>query len=308
MMGKVVGYTTVDRVLSKLYRDLGLSEISETDVTEWIGEAIEAIGAISHLEEVIAFMEVNNHKVQLPPGLQSIIQIARNNQYIGEDTKDACVLPVEIATDCDKSLSDCGCSGEGLFTVNVVMTNCAGELLDDYNVAYYRPIFDLQADYILWAGNSSIYREKFSPVRLSNHNFLGSLVCHEDAGLYNSCSEEYTISGGNLIFSFKEGQIVLGYRRIATDDESGAPLIPDEVSTIEAITSYVTYKYMARLWYLGREGYSDKMQKAEADWFFYKNQAINKARLPHGLDQFEKFKIQKYNLTPDFGRYSRYGK
>ena len=46
-MGRSLQYTTLDRILSKLYRDLGLEEISETDVVEWAGEALEAIGAVT---------------------------------------------------------------------------------------------------------------------------------------------------------------------------------------------------------------------------------------------------------------------
>ena len=37
-MARQFKYTTLDRVLSKLYRDLGLEEISETDVVEWSGK------------------------------------------------------------------------------------------------------------------------------------------------------------------------------------------------------------------------------------------------------------------------------
>ena len=38
-MGRKVQYTTLDRILSKLYRDLGVEEINETDAEERAGEA-----------------------------------------------------------------------------------------------------------------------------------------------------------------------------------------------------------------------------------------------------------------------------
>ena len=36
-MGRKYMYTSVDRILAKVYRDLGLEEISETDLIEWVG-------------------------------------------------------------------------------------------------------------------------------------------------------------------------------------------------------------------------------------------------------------------------------
>ena len=61
-MGRHLQYTTLDRIIAKLYRDLGLEEISETDIVEWSGEALEAIGAITLYEEAVAFIEIENHQ------------------------------------------------------------------------------------------------------------------------------------------------------------------------------------------------------------------------------------------------------
>ena len=46
-----INYTTVNRIFSKVSRDLGIDDFSESDVIEWAGEALEAIDAITMLAE-----------------------------------------------------------------------------------------------------------------------------------------------------------------------------------------------------------------------------------------------------------------
>ena len=67
-MGRHLQYVSADRIIAKLYRDLGLEELNETDIIEQIGEALEAIGAITLYEEAVAFIEIENHQADLPNG------------------------------------------------------------------------------------------------------------------------------------------------------------------------------------------------------------------------------------------------
>ena len=57
-MGRQLNYVSADRVIAKLYRELGLEDIDETSVIEQIGEALEAIGTITLYEEAVAFVEI----------------------------------------------------------------------------------------------------------------------------------------------------------------------------------------------------------------------------------------------------------
>lgn len=309
-MGRKLQYTTLDRVLSKLYRDLGLEEISETDVVEWAGEALEFIGAVTLYEEAVAFVEVENHQADLPNGLHSIIQIARNNKW-SKQNKDLC--PANIITDCTTEEliqdKDCGCSRS--LTDYPVPLDCHGTPLTDYEVAYYRPYFDLQYEYYGW-NHSNRYIQDYTPIRLANHSFFNTVVCEEEDPYSkpyyhaNYSQDEYTIVEDKIRFSFKEGSVAIAYYRQRIDPDTGYPMIPDEVSVITAITMYITMKYMARLWYLGREGYGDKYQKAESDWQWYCKQAGNKQMMIYGVDQHENFKDMKQQLIPKNNRYYGY--
>lgn len=312
-MGRKYQFTTLERVLSKLYRDLGLEEISETDVVEWTGEALEAIGAITLYEEAVAFLEIDNHQADIPNGLHSIIQIARNNRW---EKKEKNLCPANIILDCsteemedsDSESSPCGCTDTDLVYQDFVPLDCDGKIIGDYEVAYYRPYFDLQYEYHLW-GNSHYYKEHYTPVRLANHSFFNTIVCKEEDPsnkVYNYPSngqDEYTIVGDKIRTSFKEGSIAIAYYRQKLDEETGYPMIPDDVSVINAITYYITWKYMSRLWYMGREGYTDKMQESERQWIWYCRQAGNKALMLHGVDEFQNFTESRNQLLPTKNRY-----
>lgn len=294
-MGRKFQYTTLDRVISKLYRDLGLEEISETDIVEWAGEALEAIGAIGLYEDAVAFIEVKNHKATLPIGIHTVTQIARNNKWEPETTTPANIL-LDSAVK-EEDLSE-------LPTFEGVVLDCNGTPVTDYEVAYYRPYFDLQYEYSAWMGSG--YYEQYTPVRLADHSFFESLVCPEAEGLYSSASDEYTIQDNTIKLSFQEGSIAIAYSRQKVDPNTGYPMIPDDISVITAITKYITYHYMARMWYMGREGFGDKMQKSEADWQWYCKQAGNAIMKPFGVDEHQNMLEQRYQLIPNRRRYYGY--
>ena len=74
-------YTSIERIFSKVSRDLGVDKINEADVIEWSAEALEAIGAVTLYEEAVAFIEVKNHQCAIPTGLHRITQVAYNSCY-----------------------------------------------------------------------------------------------------------------------------------------------------------------------------------------------------------------------------------
>lgn len=300
---RVIRKTTMDRVFNKLYRDLGLEEIAEDDVIEWTGEVLEHIGVVNMLEQHVAFIEVSNHRADIPPNLVSIIQIARNRAWDSSKSKKGIciedVIPTQVID------TDPGCIECSPNTGDLVPLDCRGGIIGDYKVAYYRPYFDLQYEYYNW-NISSLYVQQFTPVRLSNKTFFNSIVCEEDERIYINSQDEYTINGDSITFSFKDGQIALAYYSMPLDPETGYPMIPDNVSVIQAITSYITYKYMQRLWYLGREGYTDKYQQAQQDYNWYISQAKNALFGPYGIDDFQNLLEQGMSLLPNLSKYRNF--
>lgn len=314
-------YTSIDRIFAKLSRDLPIDNINESDVIEWSGEALEAIGAVTLYEDAVAFIEVKNHQCSLPSGLHSITQIAKNNCFtecIKEDnTVNLC--PAQVVENIVEEVteeSNCACLAEQSCSqckkADYVILDCEGKPITGYDIAYYRPYFDLQYEYYNW-NSSKMYRTCYSPIRLTNHTFFNSLVneeaCKTDE-LYHSSTEEYTIVNGDTIrFSFKEGSIALAYTRQVVDPETGYPMIPDEYSYTTAITKYITYKLMEREFYANREGSQSRLQKAESDWHWYCKQAGNLALMPKGVDQWQNILDQRNHLLPKMRNYfSFFGK
>lgn len=293
-------YTSIDRIFSKLIRDVK-SDFSESDVIEWCGEALEFIGATRLYEEAVAFIEIRNHQCKLPSGLHSIIQIARNNKW--SNIKDDLFCPQKIKDEVEENCEDCVSDK----SPDYIILDCNGQPINDYELAYYRPYFDLRYEYDLWRG-SSIYTQQYTPIRLTTNNFFNSLVCTDknenNNNIYQSSVDEYTIiQGDTLRFSFKEGSVAIAYLRQVVDNETGYPMIPDNISYTTAIIKYITMKMFERDFYNGRDGSQAKMQKAESDWQWYCKQAGNVDMMPYGDDEYQNLLDQRSYILPQQNRY-----
>lgn len=284
-MARNYKYISLDRILSKVYRDIGMEEVSETDVIEWSGEALEFMSVVSIYEEAIAQVEINNHQGDLPYCLQIIKQVARDNYY---EKKDACKEEPKK----DKKIEP---------QPNVGCTECGERIIKEVQPDSYfnaNPFMFLTTNY---------YKEHYTPVRLSNHTFFNSLVCVEDVDIYKSCVDEYTIVEDKIRTSFEEGLIIISYYRQKIDSDTGYPMIPDTISLVSAITYYITWKYFQRLWYMGREGMSDKMQQAEERWLKYCKQATSEFKMLSGIDEHQNFMESRFNsLIPNRRQYYGY--
>ena len=291
MGNEVSKYVSMDRIFSKLNRDLGIDPSMERDIVEWAGEALEAIGAITMYEEAVAFIEVKNHQAQIPNGTHAIIQIARNTCY--DEVKKCGLCPSDIVQEMEEE------------SHTPIVIDCNGSPLEDYDLAYYRPYFDLRDETGYWTQRYT--SQCFQAVRLANHTFFNSLVCRSsdegDDTPYHSYIDEYTVvEGDTLRFSFREGQIALSYVRQKLDDK-GYPMIPEHYAYQTAVTKYVTYRMMERKFYSGEQGAGAMIQKAEADWHFYCKQARNRSLMPKGVDAWQNIMEQRQYMLPRIRRY-----
>jgi hypothetical protein len=289
-------FVTVDRVFSKVIRDFGLKGINEIEVIEWIGEAMQKMNIRSSYEEAVSFIEVSSYQCEMPLGLQAVIQIARNNCFSSVERLCPSQVIESISSTTEQAPQD------------PVPIDCQGTPLEAFDLAYYRPYYDLTYEYSMWM-QSSIYSSCFSPVRLKTNSFFNSIVCTEQnsESLYKTSSDEYTIVNGNILrFSFESGQIALAYLRQITDKETGYPMVPDFAPYIEALAQYVIYKISSRNFYRNREGSLAQLQYAEKEWAFYCGQAKNRMMFGGGVDQFQNILDQRNYMLPRYNRYSNY--
>ncbi len=296
-----MNYTTMDRIFSKLNRDIN-SSFSEDDIIEWTGEALEFMGTVKAYEEAVAFIEVKNHQVDIPHFTHSIIQIARNTKWTGinncvtptivQASLDACVVKPGVADPCINPTSD------------AVWLDCNGQPIVEYDLAYYRPYFDYQLEYYGWS-NSGCYQQNFVPVRLKTHSFFSSLVCTTQNNIpYNSCKDEYNIVDGSKIrFSFERGQVAVALTRQKMDKETGYPMIPDSISHITAITKYIALKIAERDFGNSRQGAESRVKYFGSEWDWYCGQASNNEKMPNGIDEYQNLLDQRGYLLPRNNKY-----
>lgn len=276
-MGRNIKFVSSQRIISKLIRDTGFTDISEPDMIEWIGEALGGINTTGIKDTKVLFATIENYQGKLPSNVEEILQVLRSNE-------DYRYSAMEVSAGCkveefDKSvpelleISPCGCGTEPIPSKELPTWTHDFEVLDNYMQLKGRPTINVL--------------EKFSTMRLSNSSFFSGIVCESEyLPTHGYCASEYQVMNDVIKTSFKSGQIAIAYRTSPVD-ASGFPLVPDITSVHQAITSYITYKIMLRYWYQGREGYGDKFQKAEQDWQWYCKQAKNDTFLPYGIDDHQ---------------------
>ncbi len=297
-------FTTVNRIFSKFHRELRGTDLNESDIIEWIGEALEFLRVPQIQEQAIAFLEVKNHDVKIPDGFQMVLQIARNNYWEKEKcTPKNTLKEIQQEETIDGECVECNPCND------VLITDCEGFVLDDNEIVGYRPGFDMKLNYQYWR-ESGYYKRNYSPVRLANSTFYNTIVCKEkvDDGC-KDCTEEYTIVGTTekkLRFSFSEGQVALSYLKNAIDEETGYPLIPDEIACITAITYYVRWKLSEWYFWNGRAGSDSLVTYNQTEWLRYVKQAKNYMKMPKSLDDYQDLLEQTHYLIPNHKKYYSY--
>lgn len=311
----------MDRVFAKLRRE-GIPIDDEGDIIEWTGEALAHIGAIPYYEEAISFIEVRNHQAPLPNGFHQLVQLARNNCWQPNSEDNLCPATVMNAV-CSSPGSGGGCGSPGNPCPPNSMPiplDCKGMPMQTYELAYYRPYFDLQAEYYVF-GNTAMYAKCFTQIRLATSSFglplkppgrENDAIYGQDGSTYNTGvnRDEYIMVNKEILrFTFRSGHVAIGYLRNPIDDTTGYPLVPDEVSYLEAVTSYIAWQRARREFRQGREGSAGRLDRAERDWQWYCKQAGSKDMMIYGVDEHQNFYDSRTRLIPnDRQYYSFFGK
>lgn len=320
-------YTSVDRIFAKFSREV-TSIFSEGDLIEMIGEALEFIHTPKAYEPFVAFVEVENHQCAIPKNAHQIVQIARNNRWQGSNCSDMCPLDITAQINCNdndvddtpttsnitKSMS-CPCISP---STDAVWLDVNNQPIVDYDLAYYRPYFNLRLESFASFSNTSYYKEAYTPVRATTSTMMSGLVCNLDNPnpYYNNdyfrgfgdcksnIKDEYGIVAGSILrFSFKEGMVAIAYTKQLTDPVTGYPMIPDHISHITAITKYITLKKFEKDLYDGRQGAVSIVNKLEQDWNWYCAQASNAEKMPYGIDEHQNLLDQRQRLIPQMNAY-----
>jgi len=271
-----MNFISIKNILAKAQRDLGF-KMTEADAIEWIAEALAHIGQASTLETVVTFAKVENYRLLLPSGFQTLLQVAKNHCY-EEDTSSAC--PAAVVADTD-----------------TIVTDDCGNILDPCDYGRYLPAYSMDA-FFGWTGNV-FFQTCYSPLRLSTGTFFEGIgQVPNSNNLHPENDSEYKINYPYLQFSFCDGFVAVAYTR-ARVDNTGLPMIPDMESFREAAIRYIRMKHYQRRVDTGDQLAMNLLVKAESDWHWYCEQAKNEAKMHKGLGEWENKLQRSLNMMPD---------
>lgn len=280
--------TSVKRVIAKVFTDLDLQEGEHriSDMIEWCGEALEKIGAFPSFVNKVAgkdnepLLVISNYQTKLPCDFHRPIQIAYALNEAGP------FYPMRYAT----GSFDFGSDYTALTTSDVTYPESALVTLtmELYALTYVEALAKLNTEPTTRALINSLLDSKTSATSTDDNLDI---------------TEDYTyIITSNYIKTNQEtGYIMLAYQAIPTDKE-GYPLIPDDVSFIEALYWYVVMKLLYPQWKQGsiRDAvYYD----ARRSWNYYCKQAYGNALMPN-KDQLESIKNTWLRLVPEISEHT----
>lgn len=251
-------------VLAKIIADLDLKEdeIRITDVREWIGEAMEKIGAVQQLEHKVANIQVVDYQAKLPCDLYRLNQVAFSFE-------NGCGwLPMRKVTNSFGVYKKCGeCNPKMLIKDNALIPL----VKNIFNVNTDKEAIDiLNEDVNVKQTLSALVNQYTIP---SNN---GRLIIGNPATFNTSL--QYSTKPGYITVNVPCGWLKISYHAIITDKDS-MPMIPDIPSYFEAIFWYVAMK-MSYPKYLKGQLNQNIYYDMRNSWNFYRRQAYAEAMMP----------------------------
>lgn len=251
-------------VLAKIIADLDLKEdeIRITDVREWIGEAMEKIGAVQQLEHKVANIQVVDYQAKSPCDLYRLNQVAFSFE-------NGCGwLPMRKVTNSFGVYKKCGeCNPKMLIKDNALIPL----VKNIFNVNTDKEAIDiLNEDVNVKQTLSALVNQYTIP---SNN---GRLIIGNPATFNTSL--QYSTKPGYITVNVPCGWLKISYHAIITDEDS-MPMIPDIPSYFEAIFWYVAMK-MSYPKYLKGQLNQNIYYDMRNSWNFYRRQAYAEAMMP----------------------------
>jgi hypothetical protein len=265
-------------IIRKIMRDLGPSDFNWLDdAIEWMGEALEHIGAAPQLEKKVCSLSVTDYTTCLPSDLYYINMVGVNTFVTSTVQTEIQTLTTKIAE--VKAILDADPSQE----VNVEL----GELNSRLAV--------LESAY--WNDPKQL-----SPLSYATSEFPNALHCDKCVNMNAETKETYFINADKIKTSFETGVLCLSYMAFPTDKDC-YPMLPDDISFKEAMFWYVYKKLLLRNPNFKPNGMDYPM--AEGQWKYYCTQARNAANYPD-IDRMESFMNQWVRLIPNMSNHDDY--
>lgn len=276
-------------VIAKIIADLDLKEdeIRISDVREYIGEAMEKIGAVQQLEHKVVNLKVENYQAKLPCDLYRLNQVAFSFE-------NSCGwLPMRKVTNSFGIYKKCsGCNPKML-------------VQDSALIPLVKNIFNLDDDKEALEILNSDKNIKQTLDALVNQYTVpsnnGRLIIGNPATFNTSL--QYSTKPGYITVNVPCGWVKISYHAIPTDEDS-MPMIPDIPSYFEAIFWYVAMK-MSYPKYLKGQLNQNIYYDMRNSWNFYRKQAYAEAMMPT-VDELKSIQNTWDRLYPEIDEHNTF--
>lgn len=270
-------------VIAKIIADLDLKEdeVKITDIREYIGEAMEKIGAIQQLEHKVENIPVIGYQAKLPCDLYRLNQVAFSFE-------NSCGwLPMRKVTNSFGVYTKCDKCDPNMIIGDNALIPLVKNL---YNLIDDRAALDIiNSDPNVKKTLSALVNQYTIP------SMNGRLIVGNPASLNGSL--QYSTKPGYITVNVPCGWVKISYHAIITDEDS-MPMIPDSPSYFEAIFWYVAMK-LSYPKYLKGQLTQNIYYDMKNSWNFYRRQAYAEAMLP-GPDEIESIKNDWHKLYTEF--------
>lgn len=270
-------------VIAKIIADLDLKEdeVKITDIREYIGEAMEKIGAIQQLEHKVENIPVIGYQAKLPCDLYRLNQVAFSFE-------NSCGwLPMRKVTNSFGVYTKCDKCDPNMIIGDNALIPLVKNL---YNLVDDRAALDIiNSDPNVKKTLSALVNQYTIP------SMNGRLIVGNPASLNGSL--QYSTKPGYITVNVPCGWVKISYHAIITDEDS-MPMIPDSPSYFEAIFWYVAMK-LSYPKYLKGQLTQNIYYDMKNSWNFYRRQAYAEAMLP-GPDEIESIKNDWHKLYTEF--------
>ena len=296
--------TSCQVVLRKVMRDLNPPDGNWIDDgVEWIGEALEHIGASTQLVTEGCILEVKDFKAILPPDLYYINQVSINEtaggisvtsqmdtlktllaETIASTTSSRNEIANTIQTLVDGSVQSNLTNRQ--LSENAGLQKASNQTLNEINAR----LQVLENDYMTQGQTILAY---------CTTNFPEAIHCEGCINKQAKCKECYYVEDGYVKTSFETGKVCLSYKAFPTDAEC-YPLVPDDISYKEAMFWYIYKKMLLGATFDASKNGID-YSYADQQWKYYCTQASN-AAVYRDIDRMESFMNQWVRLIPNINR------
>ncbi len=295
--------TSSQVVIRKVMRDLAPQDSNwMQDAVEWIGEALEHIGASAQLVSKTCILSIEDHKCTLPADFYYLEQVALNQSSTAEALENditKLTTDLKVMTEAYQSsrtfIADRIIQMENGTIVDFLSNNDL-KVIDKINKASDSQFSRILAEtQILVNRYSNFDSQSMQTMETCTNTFKPGDDC-PDCNEFNSKSCYY-IESDHIKTSFPKGKVCVAYKAFPTDHDC-YPLVPDSISYKEAMFWYIFKKMLLR-GFESPNGFN--YMTAHQQWQYYCTQARNEAVFPD-IPQMESYMNQWVRLIPNINR------